>query len=262
MLRSRPKHALLTPAPRAAILGGMSNFLSGNTLAEVAALVGDAARANMLLALMGGRALTAGELAWHAGVSAQTASGHLAKLTDAHMLAVEKQGRHRYYRLSGGEVAEAVEALMAMAASGPKRHRPTGPRDEAMRLARTCYDHLAGRLGVALADSLCQRGHLVLSEGAGLVTASGQDFLAGIGIELETHPQGKRPLCRSCIDWSERRPHLAGRLGAALLERTLALNWVARVPESRTIRITPAGEQGLAQRFAISVRRLKDASAP
>ncbi len=261
MLRCWPKDGRLTPPPRTVMLGGMSNFPSGNTLAEVAALVGDAARANMLLALMGGRALTAGELAWHAGVSAQTASGHLAKLTDARMLAVEKQGRHRYYRLTGGEVAEAVEVLMAVAAIGPQRHRPTGPKDEAMRLARTCYDHLAGRLGVALTDSLCERGHLVLSDGAGLIIGSGQHFLAGMGIELEAQPQGKRPLCRSCIDWSERRPHLAGRLGAALLERTLALNWVARVPESRTLRITAAGELGLAQMFGIAVRRLKDAPA-
>jgi hypothetical protein len=130
-----------------------------------------------------------------------------------------------------------------------------------MRLARTCYDHLAGRLGVALAETLCERGHLVLSEGAGLITASGQHFLAGMGIGLDAQPPGKRPLCRSCIDWSERRPHLAGRVGAALLDRALALNWVARVPESRTLRITAAGELGLAQMFGISVRRLKEAPA-
>ncbi len=261
MFRPRPKDARLTPPPGAAILGDMSNFPSGNTLAEVAALVGDAARANMLLALMGGRALTAGELAWHARVSAQTTSGHLAKLTEAGLLGVEKQGRHRYYRLSRGEVAEVVEALMAVAAVGPKRHRPTGPKDEAMRMARTCYDHMAGRLGVALADSLCERNHVVLSDGAGLITDSGQRFLAELGIEPDAARIGKRPLCRSCIDWSERRPHLAGWLGAALLERALGLKWVARVPDSRTIRITVAGESGLARTFGIVAARLRDASA-
>jgi DNA-binding transcriptional ArsR family regulator len=234
--------------------------LSSNAIAEVAAMIGDAARANMLAALMGGRALTAGELAWHAGVTAQTTSGHLAKMTQAGLLAMERQGRHRYYRLRSREVAEAMEALMALAAAAPQRHRPTGPRDEAMRLARTCYDHLAGRVAVALADSLCERGHVVLSEGAGLVTEAGERFLSGIGIALESGPaRGRRPLCRSCIDWSERRPHLAGRLGAALLERSLALGWVERVPESRTVRIHAAGERGFADAFGISVERLRTA---
>jgi DNA-binding transcriptional ArsR family regulator len=127
----------------------VTTMASGNTIAEVAHLVGDAARANMLVALMGGQALTAGELARHAGVSAQTASGHLAKLTNAKVLAVEKQGRHRYFRLASPGVAQVIHALMNVAAGGPKRHRPTGPRDEALRLARTCYDHMARRVAVA-----------------------------------------------------------------------------------------------------------------
>jgi DNA-binding transcriptional ArsR family regulator len=241
--------------------GRMSNIPSGNMLAEVAALVGDTARANILLALMGGRALTAGELAWHAGVSAQTTSGHLARLTQAGMLALEKQGRHRYYRLSRAEVAEAVEALMAVAAVGPKRYRPTGPKDDAMRLARTCYDHLAGRLGVAMADALCGGGHVVLSDGVGLVTETGERFLAGFGIDFGAPAKAKRPLCRCCIDWSERRPHLAGRLGAALLDRTLALNWIGRVSNSRTMKITAAGERGFAATFGISVEKLRDIAA-
>lgn len=219
---------------------------SGTTVASVAALIGDVARANILFALMGGRALTAGELAWHSGVTAQTASGHLAKLLDARLIAVEKQGRHRYYRLATPEAAAAIEALMAVAAAGPKRHRPTGPKDAAMRAARTCYDHLAGQLAVALADMLCERGYLVLSDGAGAVTPEGEDFLHDFGIDLAAEAKGKRPLCRTCLDWSERRQHLAGRLGAALLNRCLALNWIARVPDSRTIRITPAGRRGVA----------------
>ena len=227
----------------------MSNVVSGNTIAEVASLIGDAARANMLHALMGGQALTAGELARHAGVTAQTTSGHLAKLTGAKLLVVEKQGRHRYYRLASADIAHALDALMIVAASGPKRHHPIGPREEAMRIARTCYDHLAGRLALVLTDSLRTRDFIVLSDGAGIVTDMGSRFLADFGIDLEPADRSRRPLCRTCLDWSERRPHLAGRLGAALLSRYLDLKWVARMPDTRALRITRAGEAGFARTF-------------
>jgi DNA-binding transcriptional ArsR family regulator len=229
----------------------MSNVASGNTIAEVASLIGDAARANMLSALMGGQALTAGELARHAGVSAQTTSGHLGKLTEAQLIAVEKQGRHRYYRLASPDVAHAIHALMAVAASGPKRYHPIGPRDEAMRLARTCYDHIAGRLAIALADALMGKGYVLLADGAGLVTEEGQRFFCDFGIDLDEATRSKRPLCKTCLDWSERRPHLAGRLGAALLDRALALNWVSRTAESRALRITRAGEVGFSGTFGL-----------
>lgn len=232
----------------------MSNLVSGTTLAEIAALIGDVARANMLSALMDGRALSAGELAFHAGVGAPTTSGHLAKLTEAQILAVEKQGRHRYYRLATPAVAQALEALMSLSAEGPKRHRPTGPRDEAMRAARTCYDHLAGRLGVAIADSLVARDHVRLADGAGLVTPEGNRFLCDFGIDLnrgsgKAVPGNSRPLCRTCLDWSERRPHLAGRLGAALCRHLLERGWIERVKDSRAIAITPAGSAGFADVF-------------
>lgn len=227
----------------------MSNIASGNAVAEIAALVGDAARANILLALMDGRALTAGELAWHAGVSAQTASGHLAKLVEANLLAVEKQGRHRYFRIASAGVAHAMETLMALAAAGPKRYRPTGPKDLALRQARTCYDHIAGRLGVALADSLGARGLVVVADGAAEVTAAGERRLHDLGIVLGGH--AGRPLCRTCLDWSERRPHLAGRLGAALLDHALDRGWLVRTPESRALRVTRAGEQGLVAGFGL-----------
>jgi DNA-binding transcriptional ArsR family regulator len=230
----------------------MSNMVSGNTLAEVAALIGDVARANILSALMGGRALTAGELARHAGVSAPTTSGHLAKLLEARLLALEKQGRHRYYRLASHDIAHAIEALMAIAAIGPKRHRPVGPKDEALRLARTCYDHLAGRLGIALADALCAHGHIVLADGTGIVSDQGRRFLCDFGIDLGEASSAKRPLCRTCLDWSERRPHLAGRLGAALMDRSLEIGWIARVPDSRAIRITSAGQKGFVKTFGAS----------
>lgn len=227
----------------------MTNIASGNTIAEVASLIGDAARANMLSALMGGQALTAGELARHAGVTAQTTSGHLGKLAASQLIAVEKQGRHRYYRLASSDVAHAIHALMAVAANGPKRHHPLGPKDESLRLARTCYDHVAGRLALALVDTLTVKSYVVLADGVGLITDEGRRFFCDFGIDLEEAARSKRPLCRTCLDWSERRPHLAGRVGAALLDRALDLGWINRIPESRALRITRAGELGLGSSF-------------
>lgn len=231
----------------------MSNVASGNTIAGVASLIGDAARANMLSALMGGQALTAGELARHAGVTAQTTSGHLAKMAEAQLIAVEKQGRHRYYRLASPDVAHAIHALMAVAASGPKRHHPLGPKDQALRLARTCYDHMAGRLATALADALTGRGYVVLADGAGLITDEGQRFFCDFGLDMDAEPRSRRPLCRTCLDWSERRPHLAGRLGAALLDRVLDLGWVARMPDTRALRITRVGKAGFGKTFGLHI---------
>ncbi|MCX7355556.1 MAG: helix-turn-helix transcriptional regulator [Alphaproteobacteria bacterium] len=239
----------------------MPNFPSGNTIAEVAALIGDAARANILSALMGGHALTAGELSRYAGVTAQTTSGHLAKLTEGRLIALEKQGRHRYYRLASQEVAHALQGLMTIAADGPKRHHPIGPRDEALRLARTCYDHVAGRLALALADSLSKRGYIVFADGAALMTEKGRRFFSGFGIDVEPAAQSKRPLCRTCLDWSERRPHLAGRIGMALLDRLLELGWLARIPESRALKVTKAGQLGLANTFQLPAGWM-DYSAP
>lgn len=229
----------------------MTGIASANTVAEVARLIGDAARANMLLALMGGQALAAGELALRAGITAQTASGHLAKLVDVRLVAVEKQGRHRYYRLASPEIADVLHALMSVAAAGPARHRPPGPRDAALRLARTCYDHMAGRLAVAVADALQARGHVVLSEGAALVTDEGRRFFCDFGLEIEGEGPSRRALCRACLDWSERRPHIAGQLGAALLDRVLRLGWVARVPDGRALGITRAGERGFEAAFGL-----------
>ena len=231
----------------------MNNFVSGNSLAEVAALIGDPARANILHALVDGRALTAGELAWHAGVSAQTTSGHLAKLADANLIALEKQGRHRYFRLASAEVAEAMEALMLVAANGPRRHRPTGPRDEALRAARTCYDHLAGRLAVAMADRLSALGFIILSDGAAAITEKGHRFFRDFGIDLDGDAQSTRPLCRTCLDWSERRSHLAGRLGAALCQKCLDLGWIKRGKDSRAVTFTPKGIEGFRSTFGIAL---------
>jgi len=217
-------------------------------MAEIAALAGDPARASMLHALMDGRALTATELAHAAGVAPQTASGHLGQLTRAGLLAVQRQGRHRYHRLASPEVARLLEALLLLAAEtrGPQRARASGPRDEKMRAARTCYDHLAGRLGVGIADALTARGFVEFAEEAGLVTEAGERFLSGLGISMEAPARTSRPLCRTCIDWSERRPHLAGRLGAAICAHCLERGWVRRRADGRALDITPAG--GLAFR--------------
>lgn len=213
-------------------------------MASVAALLGDPARANILNALMDGRALTAKELAYAAHVSPQTTSGHLARLTDASLLAAEKQGRHRYFRLASPLVGQMLESVMAVA--GPEPRRTTWRGGDALRTARTCYDHLAGRLGVALADSLSDAGHVALSHDGGEVTDRGHAFLCDFGAEPAA---GKRVFCRPCLDWSERRPHIAGRLGAALASRCLELGWIARQRDSRAVTITPIGARGFAERF-------------
>jgi DNA-binding transcriptional ArsR family regulator len=230
--------------PMSAYAPGMSDITH---IASVAALLGDPARANILTALMDGRALTAKELAFAAHISPSTTSGHLARLTDSNLLAVEKQGRHRYFRLASPLVGQMLEAVMAVA--GPAPSSGTVWRGgEALRTARTCYDHLAGRLGVALADSLSQAGHVALSADGGEVTDTGHAFLSTFGA---TPALGKRIFCRPCLDWSERRPHIAGRLGAALASRCIELGWIARQRDSRAVTITQAGKHGFTETFGI-----------
>jgi DNA-binding transcriptional ArsR family regulator len=224
-------------------------------LAETAALIGDPARAAMLAALLDGRALTAGELAAAAGITPQTASGHLARLGTAGLLAVERQGRHRYHRLASPAVARLLEGLMEVSGAAPRRIA-TGPRDAAMREARTCYDHLAGRLGVALADALARRGAIELGPDGGAVTPAGEAFLAGLGIAASPARKG-RLFCRPCLDWSERRPHVAGVLGAALCTRCFELGWVRRRASGRTLEITPLGWRGLAEAFGIPAEAVR-----
>jgi len=223
------------------------------SIAEVAALVGNPARANVLMALLDGRALTASELAFAAGVSPQTTSGHLAKLTEAQLLTLTKQGRHCYYRLASPLIGQMLEGIMAVAADGPPRYRPRWRGDEALRVARTCYDHLAGRLGVALTDALTARAHVVLAEDGGLVTRDGERFLREFGIDPLATGHGKRAFCRPCLDWSERRPHLAGALGAALAQRCFALGWITRSRDSRALGVPAAGRQGFADTFGIDL---------
>jgi DNA-binding transcriptional ArsR family regulator len=225
-------------------------MVSTAALAGTAAAIGDPARANMLAALMDGRALTATELARIAGVAPQTASGHLARLAEAGLILPEKQGRHRYHRLASPAVAAMLEGLMALAGSA-RPAAPTGPRDAALRQARTCYDHLAGRLAVALADSLAARGHLLLEGDGAEITSPGMDFLRRLGVEARP---SRRLLCRPCLDWSERRPHLAGAIGAALCTRCLDMGWLRRREGTRALLITPAGEQGFRASFGVELR--------
>ncbi|MEH3147743.1 MAG: helix-turn-helix transcriptional regulator [Methylobacterium frigidaeris] len=220
--------------------------------AEIAALMGDPARAGMLEALLDGRALTAAELARAAGVTPQTASSHLAKLSGAGLLAVERQGRHRYHRLAAPSVARMMESVMAVAADrrdGPRR-LATGPRDRRLRHARTCYDHLAGHVAVAVADAMVARGQLDLAPDGGVLTPAGTEFLRGLGIDLD-RARGRRVFCRPCLDWSERRPHIAGVLGAALLDGFMARDWLRRLDGTRAVEVTPPGRAAFARAFGI-----------
>lgn len=223
----------------------------GPNIVGIAALVGDHARAEILTALMTGQALTATELAQVAGVTKQTASAHLSKLLGAKLLAVENQGRHRYFRLADRDVAQLLESLMGVAYRVGAVRLRSSPREPALRKARVCYDHLAGDLGVQVYDSLERRRHL-RGKGAGLeLTTQGEKFLSELGIEVKSLVQQRRPLCRPCLDWSVRRHHLAGSVGAAVLERCLALGWAKRARDSRVVSFSAAGEKALRQRFEL-----------
>ena len=228
---------------------------AGPDIAMIAALVGDPARSNMLMALMTGRALTASELAVEAGITPQTASSHLAKLEAGGLIEQEKQGRHRYYRLSDPDVAGLLEGLEGVAARAGHMRVRTGPKDPALRRARICYDHLAGDLGVQMLDSMKKQRLLRQSKQAIELTAEGERFLArSLQISAETLAHPRRPLCKACLDWSERRHHLAGTLGAAMMTRFTELKWAARdtAPGSRVVNFTRNGEKRFAALFGES----------
>jgi DNA-binding transcriptional ArsR family regulator len=224
-------------------------------LAEIGGVIGDPARAVMLCALLDGRAHSATELALTAGVSPQTASWHLAKLSDGTLVTAQKKGRNRYFRMASPLVAQAVEAMMAVAITGSSlsRSHVLSEREQTLRTARTCYDHLAGKLGVALIEAFTRRKLIVLSEDGGLVTPRGAKLLSSFGIDLSAMQQSKRPICRLCLDWSEQKPHLAGAVGAALAARCFELDWVQRLPNTRAVAIMPAGVEGFQEQFGVTV---------
>jgi len=225
----------------------------GPDIATIGALLGDPARANMLTALLAGQALTAGELAREAGVTAQTASSHLARLETGGLLTQKKQGRHRYYALSGEDVAGVLEAVMGLAARTGHTRVRTGPKEPALRRARVCYDHLAGDLGVAMLDSLTHRGFIVGSGETLVLSQDGETFMTALGLDVDALSGLRRPLCKGCLDWSVRRTHLAGALGAALLDRFYGLGWAAREPGTRLVSFTPRGLEAFREIFGVAL---------
>jgi DNA-binding transcriptional ArsR family regulator len=223
-------------------------------MVEVAALVGDTARATMLAGLMGGQALTSSELASLAHISRPTASEHLGKLVKARILTVTDRRRHRYYRIASPLVATMLESIKAVAAiETPPRHQPRSAQDAALRFARTCYDHIAGALGVAIADAMVAKRYVVMSEDGGELTASGRKFLTGFGANLKPKSSSRRIFCRACLDWSERRYHVAGLVGSEIWRHCLERGWLARERGSRAVRITPAGRRGLRETFGVKL---------
>ena len=224
----------------------------GPDIATIGALMGDPARANMLTALLAGQALTAGELAREAGVTAQTASSHLARLEGGGLLVQRKQGRHRYYALSGEDVAGVLEALMGLAARTGHTRVRTGPKEPALRRARVCYDHLAGDLAVGMLEHMVARGFVVEEGDALRLTTAGETFMTALGLDLPSLAMSRRPLCKGCLDWSVRRTHLAGALGAALLDRFYGLGWAAREPGTRLVSFTPRGLEAFREIFGVA----------
>jgi len=221
----------------------------GPDISVVAALIGNPASANMLVALMAGPALTATELAQESGLTLSTASGHLARLEKAGLVAIARQGRHRYFRLADAVVAVALESLMPLAARAGHVRIRTGPRDPELRRARSCYDHLAGDLAVRMLDRFLERRLLVRRAEDLHMTQDGRRFFAEKGIDVDRLDHGRRPLCRCCLDWSERRYHLSGLLGAAIFDDILAMRWAVREPKTRVVRFSETGERKLVAWF-------------
>src|SRR5215831_371714 len=227
-------------------------MITGPLIAEIAALVGVPARATMLSALLDGRALTASELAFAARVTPQTASTHLAKLTEAGLLSVIPDGRHRYFRLGSPKVVEMLDGIVTVALETRPRYRPLSRQARELSAARICYDHLAGRLSVDLTDFFTAQEYIVLSDEAAEVTPAGTRFLTDFGIDLPAL-SARRYFCRLCLDWTERRPHLAGALGAALTKRCFDLGWTELMRHSRAVIVTASGKRGFRETFGIGV---------
>ena len=224
----------------------------GPDISRIAALIGDPARANILSALMSGKALTATELSQEAGVTVQTTSSHLSKLEAGGLITPQKSGRHKYFSLASEDVAQVLEALMGLAAGAGHLRRRPGPRDPALRQARVCYNHLAGDMGIQLYDSMTARGFLRSARDALHLTEAGEGFVTSLGLDLAALPSPRTPMCRDCLDWSERRAHLAGRLGRGLLAHMIELGWMTREEDSRVIRVSKRGKSAFDAAFPVS----------
>ena len=227
-------------------------MITGAIIAEIAALVGDPARATMVSALLDGRAVTASELARTARITPQTASTHLAKLTEAGLLSVVRNGRQRHFRLASPTVAGMIDGIVAVALEKRPRYRPLSQQARALSAARICYDHLAGRLSVDLTDAFVARKYVVLDEETAEITTAGTRFLSTFGIELSTLRSTRRTLCRLCLDWTERRLHIAGAVGAAVTKRCFDLGWIERMKHSHAVIVTPLGRRGFQKSFGIA----------
>lgn len=215
----------------------------GPDIALIGSLIGDPARANMLVALMSGRALTPSELATEAGVTVQTTSSHLAKLQNGGLVIQRKQGRHRYFALADDGVGSVLESIMGLAAQRGHMRVRTGPKEPELRKARVCYNHLAGELGVYMLDRLSEKGLISSKADNLLLTVKGRDFVDELGIDVVGLESLRRPLCKSCLDWSARRNHLAGSLGTAFLNRFYELKWAKRQHGTRAIIFSAKGEK-------------------
>lgn len=224
----------------------------------VAALIGEPARATILMALFGGESRPATDLAHRCGLTPQTVSMHLARLVEGGLLAVERSGRHKYYRLAGPQVAYALEALNVLAPRAPVRSLRQSVEVQALRFARTCYDHLAGAVGVGVADALLARGYVERSDGRFHLTLQGTAWLADFGVDPAQVAHARRAFAPQCLDWSERRHHIAGALGAAMTARLFALGWIVRLPTSRAVRLTPPGEAGLLAELDLRIPRVEE----
>jgi DNA-binding transcriptional ArsR family regulator len=222
-------------------------------LAAVAGLIGEPARAGILLSLLEGRPLRAGELATRSRLSPSLASMHLRKLLDGGLVDVAREGRERRYRIASPSVARAVESLLRIAPGRPARSLRESQRGEALRAGRTCYDHLAGRLGVALTEAMGERHLLHPLDGSYQLTGAGRSCLENLGVDVAGAEAGRRAFARQCLDWTERRPHLAGALGAAITGRLFDLRWLERRPGTRAVRLTPAGDRGLREEFGLDL---------
>lgn len=226
---------------------------SNPNLTEVASLIGDPSRVAMLVSLLGGIALPAGVLARSAQISPQTASAHLAKLVNGGLLIQESYGRHKYFRLANSEVGHALEALQVIAPTKPVHSLRESNQLHALHLARTCYDHLAGKIGVALTDRLLEMNFMEKSGKEFILSVEGKKRLHDFGVEVEQNPKSRRCFARQCLDWSERRHHLAGSLGASLTSRLFEIKWIENLPDGRVVRVTNAGIKGFFDEFGLSL---------